>query len=275
MAGFPVPEEAAGIEIRNSPTTVQTQRLIQSAVDTYEKSKDFYDRAAADADALELRRAGRGRDRRAGRQRPPRQHRHGPRRARDRRPRPAPRSCSTPATTPRPASRGRRSASTRSTAPFDDLDRFAVAGNHDNGPFVARYLDDLGWTMLDGTSVEAPWGGLLLGVDDPRSSGLGNWRDETGPELHRGRRAAGRRGLRRRPDLDPARPRRQPRARGAGPRLRRPRHRRAHPRPGRAGPRRGRGRRDGLHASPTARPAVRRTPSRSAASRAATPTSRS
>ena len=54
MAGFPVPEEAAGIEIRNSPTTVQTQRLIQSAVDTYEKSKDFYDQAATDADALEL-----------------------------------------------------------------------------------------------------------------------------------------------------------------------------------------------------------------------------
>ena len=51
----PVPEEADGIEIRNSPTTVQTQRLIQSAVDTYEKSKDFYDRAAADAAELELR----------------------------------------------------------------------------------------------------------------------------------------------------------------------------------------------------------------------------
>ena len=42
------------------------------------------------------------------------------------------------------------------------------------------YLDDLGWTMLDGERVEAPWGGLLLGVNDPRSSGLGNWRDETG-----------------------------------------------------------------------------------------------
>ena len=63
---------------------------------------------------------------------------------------------------------------------FDDLDRFGVAGNHDNGPFVARYLDDLGWTMLDGSRVDAPWGGMLLGVDDPRSSGLGNWRDETG-----------------------------------------------------------------------------------------------
>ena len=63
---------------------------------------------------------------------------------------------------------------------FDDLDRYAVAGNHDNGPFVIRYLEDLGWTTLDGEPVEGPGGGLLLGVDDPRSSGLGDWRDETG-----------------------------------------------------------------------------------------------
>ncbi|UUZ57726.1 hypothetical protein [Nocardioides sp. B-3] len=55
MAGYPVPVEAAGIEIRNSPTTVQTQRLIQSAVDTYEQSKDFYDRAAAEAESLDVR----------------------------------------------------------------------------------------------------------------------------------------------------------------------------------------------------------------------------
>jgi hypothetical protein len=34
--------------------------------------------------------------------------------------------------------------------------------------------------MLDGEAVEAPWGGTILGVADPRSSGLGNWRDETG-----------------------------------------------------------------------------------------------
>ena len=34
--------------------------------------------------------------------------------------------------------------------------------------------------MLDGEVVDAPWGGTLLGVDDPRSSGLGSWRDETG-----------------------------------------------------------------------------------------------
>ena len=63
---------------------------------------------------------------------------------------------------------------------FDDWDRFGVAGNHDHGAFVSSYLADLGWTMLDGEAVEAPWGGTLLGVDDPRSSGLGSWREESG-----------------------------------------------------------------------------------------------
>ncbi len=34
--------------------------------------------------------------------------------------------------------------------------------------------------MLDGEVVDGPGGSTLLGVDDPRASGLGNWRDETG-----------------------------------------------------------------------------------------------
>jgi hypothetical protein len=63
---------------------------------------------------------------------------------------------------------------------FDGLDRWAVAGNHDHGTFVHDYLADHGWTMLDGEVVDGPGDTTLLGVDDPRSSGLGNWRDETG-----------------------------------------------------------------------------------------------
>jgi hypothetical protein len=55
-----------------------------------------------------------------------------------------------------------------------------VAGNHDHGSFVTDYLDGLGWNMLDAEVVEGPGGATLLGVDDPRSSGLGSWRDETG-----------------------------------------------------------------------------------------------
>ena len=66
------------------------------------------------------------------------------------------------------------------TAAFDGLDRWGVAGNHDHGAFVHGYLVDHGWTMLDGEVVDGPGGSTLLGVDDPRSSGLGSWRDETG-----------------------------------------------------------------------------------------------
>jgi hypothetical protein len=55
-----------------------------------------------------------------------------------------------------------------------------VAGNHDHGDFVTDYLDGLGWTMLDGEVVEGPGDATLLGVDDPRSSGLGSWRAESG-----------------------------------------------------------------------------------------------
>ena len=66
------------------------------------------------------------------------------------------------------------------TSAFEDYDRFGVAGNHDHGTFVRSYLDEHGWTMLDGKTLLGPGGIRLLGVDDPRSSGLGNWRDETG-----------------------------------------------------------------------------------------------
>ncbi len=66
-------------------------------------------------------------------------------------------------------------------AAFEGYDaRVAIAGNHDNGSFVGRYLGDLGWTRLDGEPVEEFGGVRITGVDDPRSSGLGSWRDETG-----------------------------------------------------------------------------------------------
>ncbi|TIC88529.1 metallophosphoesterase [Nocardioides sp. GY 10113] len=63
---------------------------------------------------------------------------------------------------------------------FEDWDRWAVAGNHDNGTFVREYMEDLGWTYFDGEVIDGPGGSRLLGVDDPRSSGFGDWRDETG-----------------------------------------------------------------------------------------------
>lgn len=64
---------------------------------------------------------------------------------------------------------------------FDDFEhRFHVAGNHDNGDFVTEQADELGFTTLDGEVAEGPDGLRVLGVGDPRSSGLGTWRDETG-----------------------------------------------------------------------------------------------
>ena len=43
-------------------------------------------------------------------------------------------------------------------AAFEDLDRWGVAGNHDHGSFVRRYLADRGWTMLDGEPGRGPAG---------------------------------------------------------------------------------------------------------------------
>jgi hypothetical protein len=64
---------------------------------------------------------------------------------------------------------------------FADYDhRFSVVGNHDEGEFVGRYLRDLGFTRLDGKAADGPDGIRFFGADDPRSSGLGSWRDETG-----------------------------------------------------------------------------------------------
>jgi hypothetical protein len=64
---------------------------------------------------------------------------------------------------------------------FNDYDeRFSIAGNHDNGDFVTEQARRLGFTTLDGEVVDGPEGVRLLGVSDPRSSGLGTWRDERG-----------------------------------------------------------------------------------------------
>lgn len=66
------------------------------------------------------------------------------------------------------------------SAAFDGFDKYGVTGNHDFGGFVTGYLTDEGWQMLDFEVIEGPGGGLILGADDPRSSGLGAWRDESG-----------------------------------------------------------------------------------------------
>ncbi len=59
---------------------------------------------------------------------------------------------------------------------FQDYEKYAATGNHDEGPFVSEYLDNLGFTVLTGTPVDGVDGIRLLGDADPRSSGLGSWR---------------------------------------------------------------------------------------------------
>ena len=174
-----LPEEVEDIEIRTGPVTTQSKRLLLSAVDTYDKSKEFYSTAAEAAADLDLREPEEGetvalvvsdRHDNIGMDRVARAVGEA-----------AGATVVLDAGDDTSTGQPWEAFSLDSlAATFAEWDRFGVAGNHDNGRFVSTYLADGGWTMLDGEVVDAPWGGTLLGVDDPRSSGLGNWRDETG-----------------------------------------------------------------------------------------------
>ena len=178
-AGVSLPEEVDGVEIRADLTTNQSRRLIESAVNTYDKSQTFYTEAAEAAGELDLRTPEEGEvvvtmvsDRHDNIQMDAVARAVGDRAGAS------------------GVLNGGDDTSTGSSweafsldsvsAAFEDQPRWGVAGNHDNGTFVVEYLADQGWTMLDGEVVEGPGGGTLLGVADPRSSGLGSWRDEGG-----------------------------------------------------------------------------------------------
>lgn len=177
--GVPLPEEADGVEVSGDVTTKQTRRLVESAVDTYNTSKEFYAQAATDAAALGLRHPVEGdtvvvfvsdRHDNIGMDL-------------------VARAIADAAGATGVFDGGDDTSTGGSweafsldsvTEAFDGIDKWGVAGNHDHGDFVQTYLADQGWTMLDGEIVEGPGDTTLLGVPDPRSSGLGNWRDETG-----------------------------------------------------------------------------------------------
>lgn len=178
-AAVPLPPEADGIEVRTGPTTTQTRRLIGSAVSTYDKSKAFYAEAAEAAADLELRRPEEGEtvallvsDRHDNIGMDPVARAIG-----DAGGATAVLDAGDDTSTGQP---WEAFSLDSLDGAFNDLDRWAIAGNHDNGPFVIGYLADLGWTTLDGEPADGPGGGLVLGVDDPRASGLGDWREETG-----------------------------------------------------------------------------------------------
>ena len=175
----PVPAELAGVEVRGDVLTAQTNRLIESAIETYNKSKSFYARAAEAAADLDLRVPEEGdtvvafvsdRHDNIGMD-------HVARAVAD-------------AAGATAVFNGGDDTSTGKSweafsldsvsKAFEGLARWGVAGNHDHGSFVREHLTERGWTMLDGEIVEGPGGSTLLGLDDPRSSGLGSWRDESG-----------------------------------------------------------------------------------------------
>ncbi|NYG54816.1 metallophosphoesterase family protein [Nocardioides perillae] len=182
--GVPLPPEAADLQVgTGSVISAQTRRLVRSAVDTYDRSRAFYAEAAeAAADLVDdplLRQPEDGetvallvsdRHDNVGMD-------------------PVARAVADAAGATAVLDAGDdTSTGSRWEAfsldslqeAFGDLDRWAVTGNHDNGPFVGERLAELGWTVLDGEVVEGPGGSRLLGVGDPRASGLGTWREETG-----------------------------------------------------------------------------------------------
>ncbi|MGL5810542.1 MAG: metallophosphoesterase family protein [Nocardioides sp.] len=178
----PVPAEATGVQVRSSVTTRQTRRLIASAVDTYDRSKVFYAAAEEAAGDLELRES--ADDETVAVLVSDRHDNIGMD--------PVVRAIADAGGATAILNAGDDTSSGESweafsldslEEEFSDYDRFHVAGNHDSGTFVSRYLEDLGWTVLDGEVVDGPGGTRLIGVADPRSSGLGTWRDETGLSL--------------------------------------------------------------------------------------------
>ncbi len=179
----PLPEELDAVEVRGDVTTSQTRRLIESAVGTYDEGKTFYRDAAEAAADLELRQPEEGetvvlliadRHDNIGMDRVARAV-----------------GDAAGAEAVFDAGDDTSTGSTWEAFSLDSLDaafddgpyadsKWAVTGNHDHGSFVGDYLADHGWTMLDGEAVDGPAGTRLLGVGDPRSSGLGSWRDESG-----------------------------------------------------------------------------------------------
>lgn len=175
-----LPAELDDIEASGGTAARQTRRLVESAVSTYQQGLAFYRTAAADAGLLELREPEEGEtvvllvsDRHD--------------------------NVGMDLVARAIGDRGGATAilnagddtSTGESweafsldslhAVFEDWEhRWAVAGNHDHGDFVRQYLEDLGWTYFDGEVIDGPGDSRILGVDDPRASGLGSWRDESG-----------------------------------------------------------------------------------------------
>jgi hypothetical protein len=175
-----IPAEASEIQVSTNSTTNSTKRLVLSAIDTFQKSKGFYEAAASAAGDLVLRQPEQGEtvavlvsDRHDNIGMDPVARAIGD---------------AVGATAILNAGDDTSTGSAWEAFSLDSLDnafddwdqRWSVLGNHDSGGFVAPYLEDLGWDVAAREVVEGPGGGRLLAWNDPRSSGLGNWRDQPG-----------------------------------------------------------------------------------------------
>lgn len=172
-----LPSELDDVEVRADITTIETRQLVDTALNTYRQSKAWYAAAVAAAQQLDLRRPEPGetvvllvsdRHDNVGMD-------------------PVVRAVGDAAGASAIFSAGDDTSSGESweafsldslDEAFSDYDRYAVSGNHDHGTFVSDYLEQRGWTHLDGEVVEGPGGSVLAGADDPRSSGLGSWQDQ-------------------------------------------------------------------------------------------------
>lgn len=175
-----IPDEAADIEVQGGLITSGTRRLVESAVSSYRKSLEFY-RSLADQ-APEL----------ASQLRQPEDGEAVALLVSDRHDNigmdPVARAIADAGGATFLLDAGDDTSTGGSWEAFslesldkafaDFDDRYAIAGNHDNGDFVVQHLDHLGFSTLAGEVVDGPEGIRLLGASDVRSSGLGSWRDE-------------------------------------------------------------------------------------------------
>ena len=178
----PLPAEAKPVQIESGLVTSGTRRLVESAVDSYRRSTTFYRSLVAAAPEL------------AGQLHQPEAGQVVGLLVSDRHDNigmdPVARAVADQggATFLLDAGDDTSTGSSWEAFSLESLDdafadykhRYSIAGNHDNGDFVTSQARKLGFTTLVGKVVDGPAGTRLLGVSDPRSSGLGTWRDQRG-----------------------------------------------------------------------------------------------
>lgn len=177
-----VPAAAAKVEVQVSATTTESKKLLLSAVDTYDRSQRFYQAALDAADDVELRE--RADDETVAVIVSDRHDNIGMdpviRKVADRAGATAIIDAGDDTSTGEPWEAFSLDSLERE---FHDFDRYAIQGNHDHGTFVQSYLSDRGWKTAQEGVFDGPGGMRMIARNDPRSSGLGTWRDAQGTTI--------------------------------------------------------------------------------------------